>query len=63
MKNALISIGGLVVTLVILVTPVLLVCSFIYDWADFLKFVLIVATLIDFAGVASVVYVYGITED
>ena len=63
MKNALISIGGLVVTLVILVIPVLLVCSFIYNWFDFFKFVLIIATLLDFAGVGSVVICEYIDEN
>ena len=63
MKNALISIGGLVVTLVILAIPVLLVCSFIYNWFDFYKFVLIIATLLDFASVGTVVICEYIDED
>lgn len=56
MKYTVMTLGSMVVALIILGIPVLLMCSFVYEWLDFFKFVFIVATMLDFAGVASYIY-------
>ena len=53
MKTTLETIGAIVVTIVILGTPVLSFLSFVNDWDGFLKMFFIIGSAVDFLYVLS----------
>lgn len=53
MKITIEIIGAVVMTIIILGTPVLSFVSFIYDWHGFLETVFITGTMVDFLYVLS----------
>lgn len=45
MKDTIIIIGSIVVSLLLMGIPIIMAISFIYDWAAFLKFILVMFSL------------------
>lgn len=49
------ELGVFVVTAILFAIPILTACSFIYEWDGFFQVVLIVASLIEFCGLSSLI--------
>ena len=50
--------GAILIAIIVLAIPVLFVCSFIYAWGVFLKLMLAIAVLFDFAFIVSAIMTF-----
>ena len=55
MKNLVVCIGSMVIGFILLLFPVLLTVSFIYNWDAFFKFIFIITVILEYMWVVSTV--------
>lgn len=55
MKTIIYEIGVFVITAILYAIPILTACSFIYEWDGFFQLVLVVASMIEFCGLGSLI--------
>jgi hypothetical protein len=55
MKNMVNIIGIFVTTAILYAIPILTTCSFIYEWDGFFQVVLIIASIIEFCGLCTLI--------
>ena len=52
MKIIVYGLGVFIVTTILYVIPILITCSFIYEWNGFIKLLLIMTSIIEFGGLS-----------
>lgn len=55
METIIYEIGVFVITAILYAIPILTACSFIYEWNGFFQLVLIVASIIEFLGLGTLI--------
>ena len=55
METIIYEIGVFVITAILYAIPILTACSFIYEWDGFFQLVLIVASMIEFCGLSTLI--------
>lgn len=55
METIIYEIGVFVITAILYAIPILTACSFIYEWDGFFQFVLVVASMIEFCGLSTLI--------
>jgi Ca2+/H+ antiporter len=61
MKSLFIFIGSFIITTILLTIPVLTALSFVYNWDNFFKFLLVVFAISEFA--LTTIYFWGTVKD
>lgn len=55
MKTIVYEIGVFVVVTILYAIPILTACSFIYEWDEFFRVVLFIASMIEFFGLSALI--------
>lgn len=63
MKNAINTLGILILTLMIISVPILCTCSYLLNWDSFIKLISSLLTVLEMIGIGEILYVKVESEE